>query len=453
MQTKRAKWSGNLSFVLAAAASAIGLGNLWRFPYLAAQYGGGAFIAVYLVLSLTLGFTLLVTEIAIGRSTRQSQITAFTKLGGRRWAWVGILSTIVPFLILPYYSVIGGWVVKYFVHYFTATLTAAPHVADAEAFYRSFVASGTECVLYMSVFVVFTFSVILLGVKNGIEKANAVLMPLLFLTAIALAVYIAFLPGAGKGIEFYLVPDFSRCGNIGKIFLGAMGQMFFSLSLAMGIMVTYGSYMRRDSSIAGAAVRIAVADIAIAVLSGFMVIPVVHAFASQAGQDPQSALNAGPGLLFISLPEIFGTFASAGNIIALSFFALVFFAALTSSISMAEACVAAICDFFGCRRNKAVLLFSVYTFLTAIVSALSLDALDFIDSLVNSLIMPVTAIGICIFAGWAYGAGRIIDEMESSGAAFGPKKVFTAALRYFAPVLVVLILVSEICRIAGLWSI
>ena len=455
MQEKRAKWSGHLSFVLAAAASAIGLGNLWRFPYLAAQYGGGAFIAAYIILSLTLGFTLLVTEISIGRKSRQSQITAFTKLGGKKWAWVGIFSTIVPFLILPYYSVIGGWVVKYFVHYFLATFNCASQISDPKVYFESFISSGLTPVTYMIIFILFTFSVIMLGVKNGIEKANAVLMPLLFLTAIALSIYILFLPGAMEGVKYYLIPNFSRCDSIAKVFLGAMGQMFFSLSLAMGIMVTYGSYMLKSSSIPNAAVRIAFADTFIAVLSGFMVIPVVHAFATTAGQDPETALKAGPGLLFMSLPEIFGTFGAAGNVLALAFFTLVFFAALTSAISMSEACVAAICDYLKWSRRKAAVSFAIFTVFTGIISALSLKALDFFDSLVNSLIMPVTAIGITIFAGWFYGANKIVEEMEMNGNLFRPKRTFAVALKYFAPILVVAILISEICRALGIggWNI
>ena len=457
MAESRASWSGHLSFILAAAASAIGLGNLWRFPYLAAQYGGGAFIAVYVALSLTLGFTLLVTEIAIGRKSRQSQLTAFSLLGGRRWAWVGILSTVVPFLISPYYAVIGGWVVKYLAHYAVAAATGAPAIADPSRYFDAFVASGVWPSVFMAFFIVMTIAIIMLGVKNGIEKVNSVMMPLLFLTALGLAVYIMFLPGAAAGIKYYLVPDFSRAGpgGLGKIFLGAMGQMFFSLSLAMGIMVTYGSYMRRDSSIPHAAVRIALADTFIAILSGFMVIPVVHAFAVSRGIDPETALKAGPGLLFKSLPEIFGTFGPVGNILALAFFSLVFFAALTSAISMSEACVAAICDYLGCRRRPAAFWFGVFCVLTGLMSALSMRTLSFVDSVVNCALMPVAAIGIALFAGWSHGPGAIMDELEAHGAKMRFSRAFSIALRYFAPLLVTAILVSEICRVLGIggWSI
>ena len=290
MSDKRDSWSGHLAFILAGAASAIGLGNLWRFPYLAAQYGGGCFIVAYLSLALTLGCTLLITEVAIGRLSRQSQITAFSMLSGRKWWWIGALATLVPFLICPYYSVIGGWVIKYFVYYAKATFANASPIADPSAYFDAFVSSGTEPVIYMMAFIVITILIIICGVKNGIEKANSVMMPALFITAVCLVVYIAFLPGALEGIKFYLFPDFSRCDNICKLFLGAMGQMFFSLSLAMGIMVTYGSYMKSDSSIPHAAVRIAVADTFVAVLSGFMVIGRIflcHFKRSRSGNSPQ----------------------------------------------------------------------------------------------------------------------------------------------------------------------
>ena len=278
-ENKRASWSGSVAFVLAAAASAIGLGNLWRFPYLAAKYGGGVFIAVYLALSLTLGFTLLVTEIAIGRYSRQSQLTAFRALGHPRWNFLGVLATIVPLFILPYYNVIGGWVVRYFTAYLELVAQGGGSIDDPKAFFDSFIAAPWAPFVCMVAFTAISSVVIVMGVKNGIEKANLVMMPILLLMAIGLALYVAFLPGAGEGIRYYLVPDFSTCDSIGKVILGAMGQMFYSLSLAMGIMITYGSYMRRCDSVPKASVRIVAADTFVAVLSGFMIIPVVVMFA------------------------------------------------------------------------------------------------------------------------------------------------------------------------------
>jgi len=449
----RASWSGQVAFVLAAAASAIGLGNLWRFPYLAAHYGGGAFIATYLVLSLTLGTTLLITEIAIGRKSRQSQLTAFTRLGHRRWAWVGFLSTLVPFLIAPYYAVIGGWVVKYFTAYLIASLHASP--SPSPSTFDAFVASGHAPFLFMCVFIVATAIVILKGVKNGIERANLVLLPLLLAMAIALAVYVAFLPGAADGIRYYLVPDFARSGSFGKMVLGAMGQMFFSLSLAMGIMMTYGSYMRKRDSISRSAVRIVFADTFVAVLAGFMVIPVVYAFAVSQGLDPNAQMKQGVGLLFKSLPEIFGTLGSGGAWAGLAFFALALFAALTSAISMTEACVAAICDFTGLSRRRATVLFAAFCIATGAISAYSTSALESIDTFVNAALMPVTAIGICLYAGWILKPGRLVRELRHDRSRFPAQRIYALAIRFIAPALVAAILVSEICRALkiGGWSI
>lgn len=453
MSEKRDSWSGHLAFILAGAASAIGLGNLWRFPYLAAQYGGGCFIVAYLSLALTLGCTLLITEVAIGRISRQSQITAFSKLSGKKWWWIGAISTLVPFLISPYYAVIGGWVIKYFVYYAKASFTGAAPMSNPSAYFDAFVSSGAEPVIYMVLFILITILIILCGVKNGIEKANAVMMPTLFITAIVLSIYIAFLPGAVDGIKFYLIPDFSRCDNICKLFLGAMGQMFFSLSLAMGIMVTYGSYMKSDSSIPHAAVRIAFADTIVAVLSGFMVIPVVYSFAVSKGLNPEVALKAGPGLLFKSLPEVFSTFGLAGNFLALAFFLLVFFAAATSAISMSEACVAAICDYFHWNRKKAAISFGAFCVAVGSVSAIDMKALNFTDAIVNSLFMPITALSIAIFAGWVYGADKLLDNVAGQGNEFKYKPFLKASLKYFVPVLVSVIFISEICRALGVFSI
>ena len=455
----RASWSGQAAFVLAAAASAVGLGNLWRFPYLAARYGGGVFIAVYVALSLTFGVTLLVTEIAIGRAARQSQLTAFRALGRPRWNAVGVLATVVPLVILPYYCAIGGWVVRYF----AAFAAGAPPPADAQAAFDAFVAAPWAPFACMAAFVAATFAVVALGVRNGIEKANVVMMPALLLTAVALAAYVARLPGAGAGIRYYLVPDFSACDGVGKVVLGAMGQMFFSLSLAMGIMITYGSYMRREDSIPRAAVRIVAADTFVAVLSGFMVIPVVVAFAAGSG-GARAAVDAGPGLMFVTLPRVFASLGASGRAVGLLFFTLVLFAALTSAISMAEACVASVCDFLRARRAAAVAAVGAWTVAAGAVSAFGygrwaavrpfgLPPLEFFDSAMNVL-TPVVAALTCAFAGWALGPGRILAEC---GAAAGGRWAagYAAMVRYAAPLLVAAILVSETCRAFGLggWSI
>ena len=460
---KRASWSGSLAFVLAASASAVGLGNLWRFPYLAAKYGGGLFIAVYLFLSLTLGFTLLVTEIAIGRYSRQSQLTAFRRLGHPRWNFLGVLSTVIPLFILPYYNVIGGWVVKYFAAY-VKLVSGGGGLENPQEFFDSFVAAPWDPFVCMLLFTVVTCVVIVVGVKNGIEKANLVMMPILLAMACCLAVYVGMLPGAGEGIKFYLVPDFSTCDNIGKVVLGAMGQMFYSLSLAMGIMITYGSYMRRCDSVPKASVRIVAADTFVAVLSGFMIIPVVVMFASASGGG-RAAIDAGPGLMFVTLPKVFASLGTAGIWIGFLFFVLVLFAALTSAISMTEACVAAVCDFFGTRRAVSVVLVCAWTLLLGAVSAFGygrwadfrpcgLPALEFFDTSMN-ILTPVAAALICVYVGWTLRPRRILAECRRDGSAVGFGIFYVVMVKYVAPVLVLAILVSEVCRIFGIggWAI
>ena len=465
-ETNRASWSGQMAFVLAAAASAIGLGNLWRFPYLAATYGGGVFIAAYLILSLTLGFTLLVTEIALGRYSRQSQLTVFGKLGYKKWNFLGVLATIVPLVILPYYNVIGGWVVKYFVAYVKCAVSSPEVLSDPHAFFTSFIAAPNEPFVYMAVFSVIVSSVILLGVKNGIEKSNLVMMPILFLMAVGMAVYVVTLPGASAGIKYYLVPDFSGCDNFGKVILGAMGQMFYSLSLAMGIMITYGSYMKRHNSIAGASVRIVAADTFVAVLSGFIIIPVVVIFAASSGDGGKVAVDAGPGLMFETLPRVFSSLGAAGPFLGLLFFTLVLFAALTSSISMTEACVAAICDFFKIKRKVSTFAITGWALLFGSVSAFGygrwkafapfgMPALDFFDFAMNSILMPIVAALTCYFTGWVLSPKRILAECHRHGGSAGFKYFYIVMVKFFAPLLVLSILISEVCRFFGIggWSI
>ena len=465
-ENNRASWSGQLAFVLAAAASAIGLGNLWRFPYLAAKYGGGVFIAAYLILSLTLGFTLLITEIALGRYSRQSQLTVIPKLGYRKWGFLGILATIVPLVILPYYNVIGGWVIKYFVAYVKCAFVSPDTLANPEGFFSTFISAPWDPFICMVIFTLVVTAVILLGVKNGIEKSNLIMMPILFLMAVGLAVYVVTLPGAGAGIKYYLIPDFSNCDNFGKVILGAMGQMFYSLSLAMGIMITYGSYMKRKNSIPGASVRIVAADTFVAVLSGFIIIPVVVIFAASSGQGGKVAIEAGPGLMFETLPKVFSSLGAVGPYIGLLFFVLVLFAALTSSISMTEACVAAICDFFKIKRRTSTFAITAWAILLGSVSAFGygrwkafkpfgMPALDFFDFAMNSVLMPIVAALTCYFVGWVLSPKRILAECQRHGGAVGFKYFYIVMVKFIAPLLVLSILVSEVCRAFGIggWSI
>ena len=449
MSEKRASWSGQLAFIFAVAASAIGLGNLWRFPYLAARYGGGMFIVIYLALALTLGLVIMATEIAIGRRSKQSQLTAFSTLGHSSWAWVGALSTLIPMLMFPYYCVVVGWVIKFFAYYASVVSGFGAHAPDSGVIFDGFVASGGGPTFFMALAVIVTVVIVILGVKNGIERANKFLIPTLFLMAFALAIYIAFLPGAGAGIRYYLVPDFSKTEGLGKVVIGAMGQMFHSLSLAMGIMITYGSYLKREASVTRSAVQIVVADSLFAVLAGFMVIPVLYAIAVRAGQDPAAAMQSGPGLLFKSLPAIFDGMGRAGDFLGFVFFALAFFAAITSAISLCETCVASLCDRLGWRRATATMVFGAYAIAAGVLPAFSMTALDWIDTIINNMLLPICAIGICIFAGWVFGPGRLTMEIRDHGRRWSLTRIYAFSIRYIAPVLVTLILASNIAQTFG----
>ena len=475
---KRASWSGSVAFILAAAASAIGLGNLWRFPYLAAQYGGGMFIAIYGVLVATLGFTLMVTEIAIGRKTRQSQLTAYSRLR-KGWGFIGVLGTVIPILITPYYCVIGGWVLYYFKVYAQMAFTGVNIMGDAAAnsgeVFSSFISAPFAPFGYGMVFIVACAVVITLGVKNGIEKSNLFMMPILFLMAIALSVYVVFLPGSGAGLRYYLVPNLdcfiAPDGSfspelLGKTILGAMGQMFYSLSLAMGIMVTYGSYTNKGDSIEKCVRRIEIFDTLIALIAGLMIIPVVYIFAVKTGTDVKEAMSAGPGLMFITLPKVFATLGATGSWVGAGFFLLVIFAAATSAISLMEACVASVCDMMRIERKSATfftvcLIMFLATFSAigygpwADINLFGMQFLDFFDFVTNSALMPIVAAATCVFVGWVLGPKSIIEECEAEGQVMHVKGVYAFMVKYLAPAFMIVLLVSEVCRALGIggWKI
>lgn len=439
MKEERSSFSGGLGFVLAAAGSAVGLGNLWRFPYLAAQYGGGIFILVYLILALTFGFSLLVMEIGMGRKTKASAIRAFEKIS-KTFAWVGYLATIVPIIILPYYCVIGGWVMKYMVEYLTG---GGADVAES-SFFGTYV-SGTEGpLLYFGIFVLLTTLVVLGGVKDGVERFSKMLMPVLVVLAIGISIYVITLPGALDGVKYYLLPDFNKFSI--KTVCAAMGQLFFSMSLAMGIMISYGSYVKDDVNVMKSVNHIEIFDTAIALLSGLMIVPAVFIFSGEEGLKA-----SGVGLMFSTLPRVFADMPF-GNVIGLVFFLLVFFAAITSSISLLEAIVSNILDKFNWDRRKASFGVAVMSFLLGIPSALGfgalshvtplgMDFLTFFDYISNSVLMPIVALATCIMFGWFVGTKEIEDEVTKNGEAFGRRKIFHVMIKYVAPVCLVVILI------------
>lgn len=442
MSEKRSSFTGKIGFVLAAAGSAVGLGNIWRFPYLAAKYGGGIFLLVYIVLAVTFGFALLCAEIAIGRKTGQSAINAFGKLN-KKFAFVGVLGSIVPVIILPYYSVIGGWVTKYF-----AVFVSGGGAAAAESgYFNNFISQPIEPLGWFFLYLGLTALVVLFGVEKGIEKVSKVMMPLLVVLTLFIAVYTMFMPGAWDGVLYYITPDFSKFSV--TTVLAAMGQLFYSMSIAMGIMITYGSYMKKDINLESSVKQIEWFDTGIAFLAGLMVIPGVFAFS---GGDSAS-LSQGPGLMFDTLPKVFNAMPG-GNIIGAVFFLMVLFAALTSSISLMETVVSIVVDKTGWGRKKTCLTVFIVSLLLGIpsclgfgvlsgISLLGYSILDMFDFLSNSVLMPIVAFLTCIFVGYVIKPKTVIEEMELCGP-FKRKRLFTVVIKYIAPICIVLILISSL---------
>lgn len=448
--TKRARgsFSSRLGFVMAAAGSAVGLGNIWRFPYLAAKYGGGIFLLVYIVLAVTFGFSLMIAEVAIGRKTGLSAIAAYGKLN-RRFKFLGVLASIVPFIILPYYCVIGGWVFKYLTVFVSGQ--AAPAAQDA--YFGDYTAQAAQPVLFFLLFLALTAVVVMCGVQKGVEKVSKVLMPVLVALSVAMAVYSLTLPNAGAGVAYYLTPDFSKFSP--NTVLAALGQLFYSMSLAMGIMITYGSYMKKEDNLERSVAQISLFDTGIAFLAGLMIIPAVFSFS---GGD-QAQLGQGPGLMFVMLPKVFHSMGLAGTVAGAVFFILVLFAALTSSISLMETVVSILQDKLHWRRVPTclfVLAFSAGAGLLSClgfgvlagVKPLGFDFLDFFDFISNSVLMPIVAFLTCIFVGWFVGCRAIGDEVRLS-AKFGREKLFNVMTKWISPVCIVAILVSSVLNSLG----
>ncbi len=448
MDKKRDSFSGKLGFVFAAAGSAVGLGNLWRFPYLAAKYGGGIFILIYLVLAITLGFTLMTTEIAIGRKTGLSAVGAFKKLD-ERFGFVGYLGCIVPFIITPYYCVIGGWVIKYL----AAFLTGNVSTAATDDYFTGFITKPVEPLIWFLIFALLTAIVVIIGVQKGIEKASCILMPILVVLIIGISIFCITRPGALEGVKYYLLPDFSAFSP--TTVLAAMGQLFYSMSLAMGIMITYGSYMKKDVDLRASVRQIEIFDTAIAILAGLMIVPSVFVFSG----GSEEALGKGPSLMFITLPKVFESM-TLGGLIGAAFFILVLFAALTSSISLLETNVSIICDKLHWSRKKGTIAATIYVIVMGglvslgfgpldFVQILGLGLLDFFDFISNSVLMPVVALLTCISIGYFIKPQVIYDEVEEGGVVFKEKKFYTFMLKWAAPICLVLILVFAVSEAMG----
>ena len=449
MSTKRSSFTGKLGFVLAAAGSAVGLGNIWRFPYLAAKYGGGMFLLVYVLLSVTFGFSLMVAEIAIGRKTQTSAIGAFKALD-KRFSFVGVIAALIPAIILPYYSVIGGWVMKYLFGF--ATGQAGEMAQDG--YFNGYISQFGEPLFWFALFIGITALIVLFGVQKGIEKVSKFMMPILIVLTLFIAIYaVCTMEGAWEGVLYYIKPDLSNFSLMTVV--AAMGQLFYSMSLAMGIMITFGSYMKKDISIETSVKQIEIFDTGVAFLAGLMIIPAVFAYS---GGD-EGALGQGPGLMFVTLPKIFETMPG-GSIIGAVFFVMVLLAALTSSISLMETVCSIVMDKTRIGRKTCcliVLLFCLLLGLPSIlgysiwseVTILGKQFLDFFDFMSNSILMPIVALATCILVGYVIKPKAIIEEVSLSGK-FKQKTLFTVMIKYIAPVCILLILISSVLDAFGI---
>ncbi|MBE6549871.1 MAG: sodium-dependent transporter [Ruminococcaceae bacterium] len=450
MSSNRSSFTGKIGFVLAAAGSAVGLGNIWRFPYLAAKYGGGIFLLVYIALSLTFGFSLMVAEIAIGRKTQLSPMGAFRALD-KRFAFVGVLGAIVPSIILPYYSVIGGWVMKYAYGFITGD---AFNMAQ-DSYFGGFIGQTWEPLVWFALFIGITAIIVLFGVEKGIEKVSKVMMPVLVVLILFIAIFtLCTVDGALDGLIYYIKPDFSKFSIMTVV--AAMGQLFYSMSLAMGIMITFGSYMKKDISIEKSTKQIEIFDTGIAFLAGLMIIPAVYAFS---GGDPE-ALGKGPSLMFGALPKIFANMP-AGTVIGVVFFVMVFLAALTSSISLMETVVSTIQDKFGIGRKASCFIVLGISIAFGVPSSLGYSAwggvkilglqiLDFFDFASNNILMPIVAFLTCIFVGYILKPKAITDEVELEGNRLKHKKTFNIMIKYVAPLCILIILISSVLDVFGI---
>lgn len=447
---ERSSFSGKLGYVLAVAGSAVGLGNIWRFPYLAAKYGGGIFLLVYLILMLTFGYVLIVSETTLGRLTRKSPVGAFNAFGkSLPFKIGGWINAVIPMLIIPYYSVIGGWVFKYLFEYLRGSTDALAE----DSYFTGFITAGASVEVWFLIFTLVVLLIIVAGVEHGIEKVSKMMMPVLVILAIIVSIYSVTRPGALEGVKYFLIPNFDNFSWM--TIVAAMGQMFYSLSIAMGILYTYGSYMKKDVDIEQSTSQIEVFDTAIAFLAGLMIIPAVFSFFNG---DPEK-LKAGPSLMFITLPKVFASMGM-GRIIGVVFFLLVLLAALTSAISLAESCVSTIEDQLGWKRNIASVVIGIVIVILGSFSALGFGMLDFVqilgmsildffDFLTNSLMMPIAALSTCILIVYVVGVDKIVEEVETSSK-FKRKGIYKFFIKYLAPICILIILVSSIASVFGL---
>jgi neurotransmitter:Na+ symporter, NSS family len=440
----REQWGSRIGFILAAAGSAIGLGNIWKFPYLAGENGGGAFVLVYIICIVVLGLPIMIAEIVIGRHTGKDPVGAFKVIaeGSKRWELVGYLGVSTGFLILTYYCTVGGWTIGYIVKSLSGAVAGINDTKAAETIFTNFVKNPYEMVFYHFLFMAATMLVVIGGIKGGIEKWNKILLPMLFVIMVVLIVKSNTMDGSSKGLAFYLKPDFSKITI--KVIIEALGQCFFSLSLGMGAMITYGSYLSRKDKILKSSLQIALLDTLAAFMAGLVIFPAVFAV----GMTP----DKGPGLTFNILPVVFARM-NLGSVFSFLFFLLLFIAALTSAMSLLEVVVAYITDEKGWSRRKAVLVFGTVIFLLGVPAALSFGSLkdfrvflgltyfDFMDKLTTTYMLPIGGLFIALCLGWKYGLRKTMHELDPDTRLAILKKVWAFTIKYVSPVILAVIII------------
>ena len=447
---KRRTLSGKLGFVLSAAGASVGLGNIWRFPYLAAKYGGGIFLLVYIILALTFGYTMIVAETTIGRMTKKSPVGAYQSFGKVGWMkFGGWINAVIPILIVPYYSVIGGWVIKYLAGYVIGQGTDLA----SDGYFSAFISDGVSTEICFILFSLFTVAIIYAGVRNGVERVSKFMMPILVVLSVIIAVYSVTRPGAMAGVKYFLIPNMDNFSWMTVV--AAMGQMFYSLSIAMGILVTFGSYMKRDVAIEDSTRNVEIFDTAIAIMAGLMIIPAVFAFS---GGDATS-LQAGPSLMFITIPKVFESMG-LGRLVGIMFFLLVLCAAVTSSIALTESAVSTFQDELKWGRKKATVVVGAIMIALGSLSALGygplagvkiigMQFLDFFDFLTNSVMMPIAAFTTCLLVSKVIGVKKIEEEVLHGEGTFRRKKIFNFMIKYLCPIFAAIILLSSVANAFG----
>lgn len=440
-QNDRGSFGSSFGFIMAAAGSAVGLGNLWKFPYLAGQNGGAVFVVVYLLMVILVGFTMMLGEMIIGRKTQLDPYGAYKKLN-KNWGFLGSIGILTAFLILSFYSVVGGWVIKYIV----ATLLGSIG-GDKASYFTSFISSSVAPLIYHGIFMLLTVAIVFKGISEGIEKASKIMMPALLVMLVAVVIRSVTLEGASAGLSYYLKPDFSKFNA--KVLVAALGQVFFSLSLGMGALITYGSYLKGDEDLQFNALVIPGIDTSVALLAGFAVLPAVFAF----GYQP----TEGPGLMFITLPAVFEAMPF-GALFGIIFFILVFLAALTSAISLLEVTVSYGIDQRKWSRAKSVTIFSSIMFVIGIFASLSMGPMadfqipllkrgvfDSLDYLTSNILMPVGGLLMAIFIGYIWGVDEAIAEVKKTkGVKFSLEKFWVILIKYVVPVAIFIVLLSSL---------